>query len=124
MRGDGVGVGDVGEVHDGASSSGDKDGHDDGREPRRNRKHGFVCGRRGGEHSKAGEPGRNRVGVGDGARGKPGAGVIYGDNAVGTDGMRGDGVGVGDVGEVPCWARFPWDSSGGDDGRGAVWEHE
>ena len=48
-----------------------------------------------------GEPGRDGVGIGDGARGGHGAGGVYGAGPGGADGMRGDGVGVGDVGEVP-----------------------
>jgi hypothetical protein len=33
--------------------------------------------------------------------------------------MRGDGVAVGDVGAVSCWARVSRDTAGGDDCRGA-----
>ena len=62
------------------------------------------------------EPGRDGFGVGDGARGKPGAGGVHVDGAIRGDGMRGDGVGVGDVGEVHG---DPWragHTANGDDG--------
>ena len=44
--------------------------------------------------------------------------------AGGADGMRGDGVGVGDVGAVPGGAWGTGHAAGGDDGWGAGREHE
>jgi len=41
------------------------------------------------------------VDVGDRARLEPGTGVLHGDGTRRTDGMRGDGVGVGDIIAVP-----------------------
>ena len=38
--------------------------------------------------------------------------------------MRGDGVGVGDVGAVPDWVRGRGHAAGGDDGGGARRERE
>ena len=38
--------------------------------------------------------------------------------------MRGDGVGVGDVGAVPGGAGSSGHAAGGDDGRGARREHD
>jgi hypothetical protein len=38
--------------------------------------------------------------------------------------MRGDGVGVGDVGALSCGARGRRDKAGGDDGRGAGRERD
>ena len=64
------------------------------------------------------EPGRDGVGVGDGARGKPGAGGVHVDGAIRGDGMRGDGVGVGDVSAVPDGAWWTRDSAGDHDGGG------
>jgi hypothetical protein len=58
------------------------------------------------------EPGGDGVGVGDGARGRAGAGAFHGDGEVGADGMRGDGVGVGDVGAVPGGAWCSGHASG------------
>ena len=48
------------------------------------------------------ESGGDGVGVGDGAWGGDGACEhVHGEGTGGADGMRGDGVGVGDIGEVP-----------------------
>ena len=66
MRGDGVGVGDIG-AH---------------------------------EPVKADEPGRDRISVDDGAWGKAWAGELDGHETGGKHWVRGDGVGVGDVGEI------------------------
>ena len=68
------------------------------------------------------QPGGDGVGVGDGAWGEPGAGGVYGDGAGGAYGVRGDGVGVGDVGAVHGWIWNSGDTAGGDDGGGAVGE--
>ena len=76
------------------------------------------------ERDASSEPSRDGVGVGDGARGEPGAGGVHGAGSGGADGMRGDGVGVGDVGEVPGGAWSSGDSAGDDDGRGARREHD
>ena len=45
MRGDGVGIGDIGEVHGDVGSSGDSTGDDDGRGGRRQHDAGVVGGR-------------------------------------------------------------------------------
>jgi hypothetical protein len=64
----------------------------------------------------------NRAGTGSASvtvhRGRSGAGAFHRDGEVGTDGMRGDGVGVGDVGAVPGGAWCSGHASGdGDGGR-------
>ena len=67
MRGDGVGVGDIGEVHGVAWGSGDTAGGDDGRGAGRERDGGVVGGRGGrDERGAETEPGGDGVGVGDG----------------------------------------------------------
>ena len=115
MRGDGVGVGDLGAVPGGAWWSGYPTGGDDGRGARGQHVGGILSGGGGDERDAARERGRDGVGIGDGARVEPGAGGDDGDGAVGADGMRGDGVGVGDVGAVPGGAGRRGDSAGGDD---------
>ena len=50
---------------------------------------------------------RDRVGVGDGARGEHGACDVHGTGSGGADGMRGDGVGVGDGNQM---SDRPWRS--------------
>ena len=60
----------------------------------------LVAGHCDAEHDTSKEQGRDRVSIGDCARCEDGARVIHRTGPRGTDGMRGDGVGVGDVGEV------------------------
>jgi hypothetical protein len=103
MRGDGVGVGDIGEVHGDGRSSGDSTGDDDGRGERREHDARVVGGRGLIERDGSSEPSRHRVGVSDGARGEHGAGGGHDQRSGGAYGMRGDGVGVGDIGKVFTW---------------------
>ena len=100
MRGDGVGVGDVGEVSGMVRERGDTAGGDDSRGAGRERERGVVGGRWRGEYGSTREQGGDGVGVSDGARGEHGAGCFHRIGPRGGDGVRGDGVGVGDVGEV------------------------
>ena len=116
MRGDGVGVGDVGEVSGGTWGAGDPAGGDDGGGAGREWDAGMVSGPRGAERDATTEPSGDGIDVGDGAWGKPGPGHVYGDGSGGAYGMRGDGVGVGDIGEVHDWAGCSGHSAGGDDG--------
>jgi len=53
-----------------------------------------------------------------------GVGGVHGARSAWADGMREDGMGVGDVGEVSDGAGSRGHSAGGDDGRVAIWEHE
>ena len=62
---------------------------------------------------------RHGLGIGEGAWGKHGAGGVYGQGSGGTDRMRGDGVGVGDIDEVHGGTRSSGHPTGGDDGRGS-----
>jgi hypothetical protein len=124
MRGDGVGVGDIGEVPGDARSAGDTAGDDDGGGAGRERDAGVVGGRGGLERDASTEPSGDRVGVGDGARGEHGACDGHGAGSGGAHGMRGDGVGVGDIGEVPGDARGAGDTAGDDDGGGAGRERD
>ena len=125
MRGDGVGVGDIGEVHGVGRGKGDTANGDDGRGAGRERDRGVVGGRRRrGERDAGGEPSGDGVGVSDGTRGVDGACDVHGEGTGGAHGMRGDGVGVGDIGEVHGVAWGSGDTAGGDDGRGAGRERD
>jgi hypothetical protein len=115
LRGDGVGVGDIGEVPGDARGEGDAAGDDDGGRAGRQPVAGTVGGRGGLERDGSTEPSGDRVGVGDGARGEHGACDVHGTGSEGAHGMRGDGVGVGDIGEVPGDARSARDAAGYDD---------
>ena len=61
-----------------------------------------------------GQPWRDRVGVGDGTRRRNGSGGVHVDGAIRGDGVRGDGVGVGDVGAVFGWTRHSGHAAGDD----------
>ena len=108
----------------GAWGGGHATGGDDGGGARRERERGVVGGGRGSERDEGDEQGRDRIGVSDGAWGEPGAGGVHEHDAGGGDGMRGDGVGVGDVGAVPGGAWGGGHTTGGDDGGGARRERE
>jgi hypothetical protein len=120
MRGDRVGVGDIGAMPFGARGSGDASCGDDGRGEERELVAGMVGGLGRGQHGAQEEPGGDRVSVSDGTRGEDGACWFDGDVSVRGDGMRGDRVGVGDISAMPCGARGSGDASCGDDGRGAI----
>jgi hypothetical protein len=102
MRGNKLGVGDVGAVSCGTWGSRDTSGGDDSRGAGRERDAGLVGGHSRTELDAASEPRRGRMVVDDGTRIKYGSGGIYSAGEGGTHGMRGDGVGVGDVGAVSC----------------------
>jgi hypothetical protein len=124
MRGDGVGVGDVGAVPFILGGAGDAAGGDDGgRADRERQRHALGgCGRL--ERDRTVQRCGDGVSVGDGAWVWTGAWYIYFDCADGGDGMRGDGVGVGDVGAVPDILGGEGDAAGGDDGGSADSERQ
>ena len=121
MRGDGLGVGDIGEVHGDARSSRDATDGDDGGGARRERDASVVGGPGVGERDAGGQCRGDRIGVGDGTWVGHGADGVHGGRAMGKDEVRGDGVGVGDVGEVPGGTGGTGDAAGGDDGR-TLWK--
>jgi hypothetical protein len=116
MRGDGLGVGDIGEGQRYLRSPGDTAVGDDGGGAGREQDAGVVGGRWGIERGASTERGGDRLGVGDGARGGHGTFHEHGTGSGGADGMRGDGVGVGDIDQMQFYARSPGDTAGGDDG--------
>jgi hypothetical protein len=124
MRGDGLGVGDIGEVQGDTRDPGDAAASDDGGGAGRERDAGVVGGRGGIERGASTEPSRDRFGVDDGARGGHGACDAYGSGSGGAHGMRGVGLGVGDIGEVQGDTRSAWYAADGDDGGGAGREQD
>jgi hypothetical protein len=124
MRGDGVGVGDVGAVPDILGGEGVAAFDDYGGRAVRERQPHVLggCGRD--ERDRTIQQRRNWVSVGDGTRGRAWACFVYSGGADGGDGMRGDGVGVGDVGAVPDVPGDEGDAAGGDDGGRAVRERQ
>ena len=85
MRGDRVGVGDVGEVPCGTRITRDASGGDDGRGSRGKHDGGLVVGHGGDERGWSGQPGRDRLGIDDGAWIKHGAYYVHGSFAQGPD---------------------------------------
>ena len=95
MRGDGVGVGDIGEVQGDARSAGDTAAGDDSWGAGRQQDTGVVGGCGDIERDASSERCGDRACVGDIARGEHGACLLYRQGSGGAHGMRGDGVGVG-----------------------------
>jgi hypothetical protein len=124
MRGDGVGVGDVGAVSCWAWGRRDTSGGDDGRGAGGKLDAGVVRGHTRAEQDAADEPRGHWIGVDDGTRIEHGVGGAYSAGEGGAHRMRGDGMGVADVGALSCWARGRRDTAGGDDGSGAGGERD
>jgi len=118
-----VGVGDVGAVPGGTRDPGHTAGGDDGGRADRERERHVLRGRGVHESDSRIEPGGDGVGVVDGARGGSWAGCVHGAWTDGADGMRGDGVGVGDVGVVPGGAWCSGHASNDGDGGRACGQH-
>jgi hypothetical protein len=100
MRVDGVGVGDIGEVHGGTRSSRHASGGDDGRGSERELESGMVHRRGRPEHHATWQPGWHRIRFHHGPRIQHGPGDVHREVETGSDRMRVDGVGVGDLSEV------------------------
>jgi hypothetical protein len=100
MRGDTVAVGDVGQVHGRTRGSKLASPCDDGRGAGRERESGMVIRPRVDEHHAHGQPCWDGIDIGDGAWDEHGAGVVHGSVETGADRMRGNTMGVGDIGEV------------------------
>ena len=99
-----MGVSDVGAVQGGLWGSGDASCGDDGRDAIRQRYSGILDGHWEGECDEGIQQGGDRVGMGDGSWFEPWACCNHGDGAVRADGMRGDRVGISDIGAVHCRA--------------------
>ena len=117
MRGNRVGGGDIDEVPRGKWCTWHSPSCDDGRSKGRKRNTGLVDGRSRNELDSSQQSGRDGLGIDDGARLEHGAFGIHGTCSRGPDGMRGDRVGVGDVGTMPDGSRVSRHSAGSDDCR-------
>ncbi len=124
MRGDRLGVGDIGALPCGARGSGDASCCHDSWITIREHERGMVGACCSGQRDASGKQCRNRIGASDGTRVEPWACWFDGDGAIRADGMRGDRVGVRDIGAVPCGARGSGNASCGDDGRGAARQYD
>ena len=103
MRGDGVGVGDIIEVSDRARAWRHQAGDGDVWGAIGKHVGGILGGRGIDERDGQDQPSRDGIGIGDGARGRARTDGLDSDDSIGADGMRGDGVGVGDIIEVYEW---------------------
>ncbi len=92
---------------------------DDGGVAGRERDTGMVGGLGRVDHDAEAEPGGYRVGASDGTRVDHGASDVHGAGSGWGDGVRDDGMAVGDISEVPGDSRGSGDTAGGDDGGGA-----
>ncbi len=120
----GVAVGDISEVAVDAWGSGDTTGGDDGGGAGRERGTGLVgtlYGHWRVERDAGIQQGGDRVGIGDGTRGWFWGCSAHGDCAVRTDGMRGDRVGVGDIGAMHGAARGSGDETICVDSWRSIW---
>ena len=124
MRGDGVGVGDIGEVP--PSFNDEKNNQGFNHVLREAMHYDRSLDRRCNDtqsHDRK-KQSKDGISVGDGAGCGDGACEVHGEGTGGADGMRGDGVGVGDIGEVPGVRGRSGDAAGGDDGGGAGRERD
>jgi len=119
MRGDRVGVGDISEVSGDAWSSGDTASCDDSRAAGREHDTGVVSRHGINERDARAERRGDRAGVDDNTRGEHGTRDIHRADTGGAHGMRGDRVGVGDIGEVSSDAWRSGDTASCDDSRAA-----
>jgi hypothetical protein len=108
LRGDCMGVGDISEVRVDAWGSGHTSGGDDGWLAGRERDTGMVGRRCGAEQDAWAEPSGDGVGVSHRARIEHGLRELHRKEYAGADGLRGDGMGVGDISEVSCDAWGSW----------------
>jgi len=123
MQGDRVGGGDISEVSSDAWTSGDTASCDDGRAAGREHDTGVVIRLGVNERDARAERCRDRADVSDDTRGKYGARDIHRADTGGAHGMRGDRVGVGDIGEVPGDAWRSGDTASGDHIKSA-WQQQ
>jgi hypothetical protein len=112
-----MGVGDICEVSGDAWGSGHTSRGDDGRGAGRELDTGMVSRHAWAEQDSQSQPSGDRVGVSHGTRIEHGACKPNIDCSSGADGLRGDGMGVGDICEVPGDAWGSWHTSRGDDDR-------
>ncbi len=119
-----MGVGDIGAVQGGAWGSGDAVCGDDGRGAIRQHDRSLLCEHRQCECGEERQQGGDRVGFGDGARGWFWGCDVHAEASVRTDGMRGNGLGVGDIGDMSCRTLGSGDATCGDDDRGACWHRK
>ena len=124
MRGDGVAVGDVGAMHDRARYRGHTTGVDDCRPWAWQRVIGMVHGCSLAERQDPRQSSWDGLNNDDHTRIEHGSSVLHRSGQRRTHRMRGNTMGVGDVGEVSSW---PWSKgikAGGHDGRGAGGERD
>jgi hypothetical protein len=104
MRGNGIGVEGIGEVPGDTCLAGHTNCSIYGWGLGRKRDTGVVDGRDGAERGARDQHGGNWWSVSDDARDEDGDSDVHGTGSGGAYGLRGDGVGVGDIGEVQCGA--------------------
>jgi hypothetical protein len=119
MRGDSVGVGDIGAVQGGTWGSGDTTGGDDGRGAEREQDGSVLSGPWLYEHYISKEPSGVGIGISNSARVESCACFLHSDCTVRADGMRGNRLGVGNISAVQGRTRGSGDEESAVDGMGA-----
>jgi len=116
-----VGLGHIGDVPGGAGGAGIEAGGGDGWEVIGERDAGVVDGCARAKRDGGREPTSDWIGIGDGAWGEHGKDGIHGAGSRG-DGLRGDRVGLGHIGEVQGGTGGAGIEAGGGDGREVIGE--
>jgi hypothetical protein len=101
MRVDRVGVGHIGQMSSWAWISGHSAGVNDGRSPGSKYDARLVSQRGRGELEPSSEQSRDGIGLSHGTWSLLRACELHREGFGGADGMRGDGMGIGDIGQVP-----------------------
>ena len=124
MRSNRLGVGDVGEVSCGSRVEGYSSGSDDCWGAGRECDTGLECQQWMDQCDPSWKPSWIRLDISHGAWGELWPCYIHRADSGGAHGMRGIGLGVGDVGEMPGGAWSTGYQTSGDDGRGAGRERD
>ena len=124
MRGDRLGLGHIGSMQGGTERAGIEAGSGDGWGAIGERDAGVVDRRAGLERDADREPTSHWIGLGHGARGQHGQDGIHGAGSGGADGMRGDRLGLGHIGEVQGGAGRAGIKAGSGDGWGTIGERD
>ncbi len=115
-----MGVGYIGAVQGGSRGTGDEESGDDDSNENKQRNQSIFCGHWQFERYLEIQQGRDRFDVCDSAREGYWGCSFHGDDAVRTDRMQGDRVGVRDIDAVQGGAWGSGHAASGDDDRGAV----
>ena len=119
-----MGVGHIGAMPDWAWSERDPTCGCDSRRAGREPEPGLVSGPTGTERDAAEQHAGDGIHVADNAWGKHGSRLVYGTDAARTDRMRGNGMGIRNVGAMPHESQQQGNPTAGNDSRSTIGERE